>query len=198
MSRRPLIDTVQMSLQVPRGIDGIWSAIRLLDKAGSWTINDAAKHCKVHKRTMNEFVRGLEAGGFAQRVGENRQADHAPVQPAALYRLVRQPQATPRLARDGSALPETAPDILWRSMKIAKVFTATELAELASVKLSTTRAYLRALAQAGVVVGAEGKEHFRLVLNLGARAPTIVSAHIVFDPNATAIVGQPLASEVKL
>lgn len=197
MSRRPLVDTVQMMLQVPRGIDGIWAAVRQLDQSGAWTIARAAKHAGVHERILNEFARGLEAGGLAKRVGEEpaKRGGFS----ATLYRLTRQPQVTPRLARDGQPLPEAPTDVLWRSMKIAKVFTAVELAELASVKLSTTRAYLRALAQAGVVAGAGngGPEHFRLVLNLGARPPKILQAQVVFDPNAKAVVGQSMAREVK-
>lgn len=201
MSGRPLIDMVRLNLRVPRGIDGFWKIIREMDETGAWTITEVANRTNVHKRNVSGFIQGLVAAGIARQVGSGTPNRGLPG--AVSYRLARRPMTTPRLTLDGLERPETAIEVLWRTMKLAKAFTAYELAELAStrerpISPETTRRYLRDLAQVGVLsrAGSGRAIRYRLVRNLGARAPKILQAHVVFDPNANVVLGEAEAREV--
>ena len=204
MSGRPLLDMIQASLRVPRGIDGFWSIITEIDLIGPWTIRAVAASTNVHLRNVSAFVDTLVAGGYAVVVDSPPRGPKLPA--AKTYRLLKRPADAPRLRRDGSELPEPHIETLWRTMKIAKTFTTSELAALSStgervVKISTARAYLRDLLRVGIIVeirpGRSGQEaHYRLVRNLGSRAPKILNTHVVFDPNANAVVGEAIAREV--
>ena len=92
MSGRSLLDVLQASMSVPRGIDGFWSIIRELDGLGrTWTISDIAARTNVHKRNVSDYVQGLTAAGYVILV------NHAPaprpkegqINRAAIFMLLR-------------------------------------------------------------------------------------------------------------
>ena len=198
MSFRPHLDIVQLSARVPRGRDGIWSVIRDLDAKGPWTINDVSARTNVHGANVSSYVARLRRGGFAEQVGEEGSHRHV----RKVYRLTRSPMAAPRLAYDGSRLPETGNETLWRTMKMLKVFGASELAaHCPGVSLVRTRTFVTHLAQAGVLAIArkrrpDAEAQYRVAINIGSRAPMILHAKIVFDPNANQVIGQPETREV--
>ncbi len=200
MSRRPLLDMVQASLVVPRGEDGFWAIVLDLDRAGDWTVRMVADRTNVATGIVGKYVRKLLAGGYAELVGETPRP-HRNLAPAKVYRLVKKPVIGPRLRPDGTELAETANDQLWRTMKMSKAFSSLDLADLCPrVSHSAARGYIFALAAAGVVAKVSGKgdeARYRLVRNLGLRAPRILRAKLVFDPNANVVVGASVTREVQ-
>lgn len=201
MSLRSHLELVELNLRVPRGYEAFWTVIRDLDRAGPWTVADVVARSNVHTRTVSQYIERLARAGIADVVAER--PPYRGAFPARVYRLTRSPVEAPRLARDGSELPETANQVMWRAMKMLKVFGAAELAEhCPGISLSTVRSYVVLLAKAGVLAlarkrrpDAEGR--YRVAQNLGSRAPKILAARIVFDPNAGRIVGEVHGVEVK-
>ena len=192
---RPLLEMVQLSLAVPRGEAGFWSIILELDKAGPWTVRQVGDRTQVSVQQARFYIRKLRLGGFAEVV-ETRETGNLP--DAIVYRLAegKKPALAPRLSKDGVELPETAKEKLWRAMKMAKKFTLDDLVVACSdVPRSTANGYCCALAAAGVL--AKNGNVFRLVRNLGQQAPRVLSTKLVFDPNAKAVVGSSIATEVR-
>lgn len=194
--RRPLIDVVTISLTVPRGEDGFWDIIRELDKAGGWTIGQVADRTNVAIQLVRRYVLKLRRGGYLEII-DVRACRAGPALPRAnVYRLVRHPVQAPRLASDGSPLPETANDSLWRAMKMLRSFTVDDLAEACRpVSRSYAKQYCNALANAGIAI--KRGDAYSLTRNLGGRAPRILATRMVYDPNAKVVVGSSVAREVR-
>jgi len=201
MSLRSHLDLVELNLRVPRGYEGFWTVMCELDHKGPWTVADVVARSNVSTRTVSQYIERLARAGIAEVVAER--PPHRGAFPAKVYRLTRLPTEAPRLSRDGRELPETANQVMWRAMKMLKVFGPAELAEhCPGVSLSTVRGYVGLLANAGVLAlarkrrpDAEGR--YRVARNLGSRAPKILAARIVFDPNAGRVVGEAEAAEVR-
>lgn len=193
MSRRTLVDMVTLSLTVPRGEAGFWSIIRELDETGPWTVRMVHDRSNVALQVVAHYVRKLHLGGFAELVD---QKPHRNLASANVYRLLRKPLQAPRLRSDGTELPETRAEQLWRAMKMAKYFAPADLAELCpGVAEATAHNYCYQLAAAGIL--ARTGSGFRLVRNLGNQAPRVLATKMVFDPNAGAVVGPSVAREVQ-
>lgn len=197
MSARGILDIVQMSIAVPRGETGYWSIIRDLDRDGPWTVRQVCDQTNVKTQAVGRYVRKLRLAGIAQVV-EKKTATHGGgdnIPAAVVYRLVKRPLVAPRITLAGE-IHEKNIDQLWRAIKMAKVFSVAEMAELCpDVPRRTAEAYLYALSTAGVVVGTPAR--YRLVRNLGSQAPKILATKMVFDPNSKTVLGRPVASEVK-
>lgn len=169
------------------GSDDYW---QLMLTHEDWTPKDIALHCGVHTSTVREFARRLVAGGYAVIKGKK------------VHSLIKRPLQKPRLREDGTEQEETAIETLWRSMRMAKTFTVTNLIEFTNgrsepIAESTARLYIRDLSAVGIVAPVEPKaKTYCLVRNLGSRAPRVLSTRIVFDPNARAVVGIATANEV--
>jgi hypothetical protein len=200
MPRGPYLDYVALQAEMPRGNDGLWSVILKLDAAGPWSASDIEGETNLAKGVGRNMVRRLAAGGYAVQVDERTTRGKNP-QIAPLYRLAARPAEAPRLKPDGTPLPEPVIEVLWRAMKMTGHFTASELAELASteerpINLNTARSYCDRLTRAGVMARAtrRGEEpRFRLIRNLGARAPKVLATRVVYDPNAGKVVdAEPL------
>jgi len=198
MPRIPLLDYLVLQAERPRGTDGLWAVILRLDAQGPWSASDVDGQTNLNRGCAHQMVRRLERGGYALRVGERTARGRRP-QMAPLFRLTARPAEAPRLAADGTLRPEPVMEVLWRVMKMAKAFTASELAELASteerpVNLNTARSYCDRLTGAGVVarttVRGAGEPRYRMVRNLGARAPKILATKVVYDPNAGEVLGR--------
>lgn len=201
MARRSNIEMVEASLVVPRGHDAFWAMILAADTAGPWDISSLDARSNVDRTTIRDFVRRLVRAGIAEKVGTRPQGGTGRGQ-ADLFRLVSRPFETPRLDRDGKVLAETHRETLWRAMKMLKEFDAAELARETSrpdreISPQHSFGYLVALAAVGIVArvdtsGSARSARYRLVRNLGARAPTVGKTQIVFDPNSRTIIGQPV------
>ncbi|WP_276200390.1 hypothetical protein [Chelatococcus sp. XZ-Ab1] len=203
--RRPLVEHVAMHLRVPRGHAGFWQLIQRAAEQGTFTLADIVGATNVHEATVADYVKRLAKAGYlaVDHVEAVRGIRHGRYH----YRLARTSRDAPRLARDGSAFPETATETLWRTMKMLKRFTVSALQEAASTELRaiprpTVQRYVRHLAEVGVLArlkagGGRGHEaEFHFVRNLGAEPPRILRTHLVFDPNSNTVLGQPEAKEV--
>lgn len=201
MARRPTNEMAQLNLRVPRGHNGYWAIIRELDAQGPWGVPDVTDRTNADRASVKDYVLRLLRAGIAKNVGERSpKAGKVWVQ---LYRLTEHPIQTPRVDRKGNRLPEPTIETLWRTMKMATRFTLFELAELAStperpVSQATVKRYVRYLERSGIVLPIDkSRTTFRLVRNLGARAPIILKTLSLYDPNAGAILGETDAREVQ-
>lgn len=204
MPAKPLLETVALSLRVPRGADGYWSIICDLGRTGaSFTLADIDGRSNVDPDTISEYLRRLVKGGWVEPVSTERVGART----FRRYRLVRIGRDAPRLRRDGSEYPETARDRMWRAMKMLDTWTwvdlaaATETETLPPVPAETAKSYIRRLDAAGVVQaldkgGPNRPATYRLLRNIGAAAPRILRSHAVFDPNSNTVLGTPEAEEV--
>ncbi|PZO81636.1 MAG: hypothetical protein DI629_03605 [Mesorhizobium amorphae] len=188
-------EIVQASLRLPHGNDAMWALIKELDAAGPWTMRQLEYRTNLSRGALKRFVKNLVANGFAEIAGEE------PVRGLPgrqKFSLLRRPVQAPRFGLDGRPLEETKIETLWRTMKFAKAFTSADLASLAStearpIPLGYVKQYVTLLLQAKVlVVAAPHRSNqaaiYRLVRNLGARAPMVLEARVLFDPNANAVL----------
>jgi len=208
MGAKPFLKSAKIA--IPKGEDGFWSIILELSAKGDFTARDIYARSDVSSGTISEYVGRLLKGGYIEPVG-TRPHKLDWFAGAKTYRLVKPVELPPRLDRDGKERPETQYELCWRTMKMLRTFTAREIAEAIaaerkSVKVNTIRSYLNELDRVGVIGkadtgrrglagGGSTEMRYRLVRNLGARAPRILATKIVFDPNAGAIVGEGEAKE---
>lgn len=197
MARRSLVEMVELTARVPRGHDGFWQIIGQVDGKGPWTTRQIADATNVDRSSVKDYVRRLELGGFIGRVGQCPPKS-GPKQ-AILYRLLKKPIDAPRLDRRGKELAEPNRQLLWRAMRILKVFTCRDLQEAAQlpgrpIALTTAQLYVYALANVGVLVSPQGRgPHvtYHLVRDLGPKHPSVSTSEIVFDPNSRTVIGAP-------
>lgn len=203
MPRLPYLEFVSVKTRIPRGESGIWSVMVELDASGPWSARDIWTRTAENAGSTHQLLRRLKAGGYVEQVGEKITGGRNP-QVAPLYRLKSRPVEMPRLRKDGTPLPELAIDTLWRTIKMAKTFTASELADLASrgvrpINSNTARSYCDHLTRAGVlsrVTGKDRRSRYTLIHNVGAHAPKVLASRIVFDPNTQTVLGDADAREV--
>lgn len=193
-------------IRVPRGHQGFWDIMLMLNGDGPWSLGDVHSHTNDHKASIRDFLRRLHKAGIVRTDGTRNGRANASGQLVTekLYRLNRRSTYAPRLDRNGKELPEPAQEVIWRSIKMARVFTADEL--IAAVQLpereiypATVRRYLGHLTAAGVVVLRDGKGGqpgvYRLVKRLGKHAPKILRSHTVFDPNNNEVLATTKTEE---
>jgi len=205
-----LIERLQADLHLPLLREGLWRTILKLDEAGPWTANDVCRRTNLNNGSPRMYVRSLLNAGIVKVVGE-RLVKTRNLQPAALYRLTQRPIDAPRVRRDGSLVPEREIERFWRAMKMAKVFTCREIADYVSVEgrvipPAVVQSYAKRLENVGVLAfagwgspppeGGQRPRQYRIARNVGAKAPKILKAHVVFDPNARVVLGTPTAVEV--
>ncbi len=186
---------ITMKVTVPRGHSGFWQIMRELDECGAWSINDVADRTNDRRDNIADFVKRLIAGGYASQSGMNSKGHKQ-------YVLLKKPRDTPRLRRDGSECEELINATLWRSIRMAKVFTASEIAEYSAIKRSTAKRYFQELARVSILAidkkGEPAEEtRYRLIKDIGAQAPQILRADAVFDPNSATVLGEAEAKEVQ-
>lgn len=194
MVGRPIDEMVEINTRVPRGHHGFWQIIRKLDAVGPWGVPDVDAATNANRAAVSDFVGRLERGRISERAGTRRSKDGR--SDVTLYRLLETPVTTPRIDRAGKRLREPTIQTLWRTMKMVKIFTMEELAELATtseytVPLQAAQRYVKRLRRAGVVVQISGEKppRYRLVHDLGAHAPIILRTTSLYDPNARVVIG---------
>lgn len=210
MGARPFFKDVRV--EIPRGEDGFWTIVRALGSQGPFTIRDIVAQTNCAGGTVSGYCRRLIRGGFIEPVGE-RPHPRSWFDPSTTYRIAKPVELPPRLTKDGSERPEPQIQLIWRTLKMLRRFTAREIAqEIApadpEAKINTIRSYLHELARVGIIARIDGGKNkakhgggtvearFRLVRNVGAQAPKILAGKMVFDPNAGALVGPVSAHEV--
>jgi hypothetical protein len=201
---RPYLERVAADLDLPVSNDALWGVLLQLDAEGAWTSGDLDRRCNLNRGRPRAFITRLVAGGIAIPTGDHRMTSGKNPQKAPLYRLAQRPLECPRLAPDGRDLGETKLQTMWRVMKMLKLFTAKELAASASVDdrlidQGAARDYCKRLEHVRVLAfaGMAGRERrYRLIRNLGAKAPKVLTARVIFDPNAGEVLGVGMATEV--
>lgn len=200
--KRSVVEMAQANLKVPRGTEGYWKIIKELDEAGPWTITMVEDRSNVVRDSIRDFVRRLVKAGFAEKVGTAPQRGTGK-SPSTTYQLRKKPLMAPRLDRDGRERDEVQRETLWRAMKMLGTFDAAELARVTEkVAQHIAYKYLLALNGAGIVAPIEAgaslrSTRFRLVMNLGARAPIVTKVEqLVFDPNSGKVIGEAQMVEV--
>lgn len=202
--RLPYLERIEANLVLPRGFDGMWSVMLALDEDGPWTARDVWGRMNENIGSVHKYLRRLKLAGIAKEVGERLTGGRNP-QAAPLYRLTQRPLETPRLREDGSALPEPLIETLWRTIKMAKAFTAPELAALAArdgraVNVTSARGYCDRLTRAGLLgrtIGSDRQSRYQLLVNAGAKAPKVLAGRVVYDPNAGRVLGDMPVREVQ-
>lgn len=171
-----------------------WLALRRIDEAGPWTLQELMLCTGATERGGRALLRQLLAVGVAAQAGDVRAYKNR------RYRLTTRQESAPALERPrATGLAESVAESIWRAIRMAKSFTVDEL--VADLRLemqhARVRRYVLALAQAGILgkSGAVGRETFRLKRNVGSRAPVIVQLRGVYDPNAASFA-RLLADEV--
>jgi hypothetical protein len=184
-----------LKARIPIGWDAMWIAIRELDKHGPWTVRMVAERCGGDTSSVRDFVRRLVAARIAEQRGSE-------------YGLRERPVETPRLRRDGTAVPPCKQQQMWTAMRSLAQFGAAELAMAASTdeaKVEEVAAlnYLVRLSAAGyllVVSPAKktgGRAIYRLkpAMNTGPNAPQVMRTRFVWDPNERRVMGGPSKAE---
>lgn len=172
----------------PDAEETMWAALLELAPP-SWTASVAARIAGCETASINHYLQRLVRAGYAQRERLTRRK-------IAHYRLIRRPKLAPRLNGDGTPSAGRTNEQLWRAIRMAKSFSAEELATACvGVSGHMARRYCAELARAGILTGdAEG---FRLVRDLGPRAPKLITVSLVLEPNSGQLVGWPDAREVQ-
>jgi len=110
MARYPIHQT--RTGDAPRDRDALWTEIR---RRRRFTKRDLVLDSDMDQRSVQQFLSGLTRAGILVRDG-NR------------YELVRDVGfETPRLRSDGSPVPPTKSEKIWRALKILGEFNADEL-----------------------------------------------------------------------
>ena len=194
MARKPIHLQAFGKLQ-PR--DRIWAAIRVM---GRFRRDELCRRGKVEEGTLDTYLRGLVAAGYVRRVREGLHA-------GSYYVNHDVGVIAPRVTRDGKPVTQgDRREAMWRTMKIVKNFTATELAMKASVEgkvvdVADAKCYVGFLAKAGYLIaiaagkpGSQARWRFVDAKNAGPRAPQIQRVKHVYDPNLGVVVWHPEAN----
>ncbi len=200
----------------------IWEVLRT---AHGWITYDQLSRIlpTIEIDTMRSYLQGLVAANILQRrekpaengrkgnTGKNGQ-----FMPHLSFRVIDDRGAlAPRVDRHGKAVRQGNGNLaLWRAMRVQKVFTAYQLANLASlpgypISMTTASTYCQVLARAGYLrvtkpgigkrlncVAVLTQYEFIEAKWSGPRAPMIQRTKAVYDPNKNAIVWQQPPAEV--
>ncbi len=197
------VNFIEGSIALPKGETAIWAALQQLQREQmSYTLQEIEKTCKADEASIREYLRRLLKSGHVQIVG-SRPARKPSTGKALLYAILKTSIDAPRVRRDGSPVPEPAIERMWRVMRMMRAFTAHDLSYAANVPMATAQRYLRHLGQGDQpVVQHDGaplsRRGYMVVRQLGPRAPKILVGHVVYDPNAQALLGAVETEELGL
>lgn len=171
--------------------DGLW---KLMRAARQFTVTDLALDATLDRSSVNAYVRCLAKAGYIEHAATQGKGGQA----APVYRLARDSAETPRVREDGSQVTKGAGRAqMWRSMKILKSFTLTDLlaascTEEHPVAREESITYVRYLSYAGYLRKTDARPleqaTFRLVRWTGPKPPRIQRVHSVYDPNTKEVV----------
>jgi hypothetical protein len=193
-------------LMSPR--ERMWSAmIALTNKQGYFCptqIEDLAY--PIERKSVEEYMEGLTAARLVEKVDPKSRKDDGKFLHTRWKLLVNWPQA-PRIDVHGRVVTQGLGVLaMWRTARIRKIFTPSELARDASVgaitvQLTTARKWCLALERSGhfkcLIVGkGMGKggieSQYKLVKDTGPHAPAIKRVKTVYDRNFGTL--QPIES----
>lgn len=156
----------------------IWEAI--INKQGeAFTVKDISAQVKAPVRSVYNYMKLLKDNGFIEQVG------------ASLYCQKIKQLEVPKFKRDGKLAGEDARQTLWRTMLMLKDFDIAHLVRSANVenvniKSDYARIYADNLANVRILKKIKkGKiPSYKLIRNLGGKAPIVKRIKVVFDPNS--------------
>lgn len=203
----------------PFGRQAVWEAIRSLGK--SFALDDLAKATGQDADTIRTYLTSLHRGGYVAPYGTRPPRAGMTGNPTGrqinvtLWALIRDiGSEAPRLRRDGTEVPATARDHMWRAMRMLKgAWTYRDLAfasstEALAVSEVDAKDYCKHLLGAGYLMVVQpahlgGKSGVKNVSdakpallrfvpsrNTGPRPPMVQRLKTVFDPNLGKIVHQ--------
>lgn len=172
--------------QANPGRPEIWAALRKLKSATGETIRAAAR---AQWATVEDYLKSLVAAEVVQVTNtDQRRRDQ-------VFTLVRDMGVeAPRVRKDGSLIPPTKTEALWRTIKMIGSFTPAELAAAANVTAPQAKDYAEHLARAGYLLIVEKKHplptRYRLnpTKNTGPLPPQVQRTKALYDPNLRQVV----------
>ncbi|SBW10066.1 conserved hypothetical protein [uncultured Desulfovibrio sp.] len=168
----------------------LWAAMRELH---TFSVSDLAHAAGVdrHAYRMDDYLGSLVRAGI---LGKDKPARFA----AATYTLLRDLGVdAPRVRKDGSMLPDTAQERMWRAMKVLRTFSVQDLVVHASlpddaIAPSAAAVYCQWLARGKYLISMtrSGNDvvRYRFVYDSGAKAPQILRVKQLYDCNLGKIV----------
>jgi len=182
---------VKRSKAMEHGQDAVWTAIRA---KRTFTITDLWGEVDMHRKSIINHVKRLEAGGYVAKRGDFDSAEDR--KDRFHYVLIKDAGVhVPRLTRDGQPVTQGAGNKnIWRSMRMLKEFSPLDIQAHAStgkvtVKINTVKAYCTTLTKAGYLrVSQKAKPprtqaRYRIIRDTGPYPPQIQSTKQLFDPN---------------
>jgi predicted transcriptional regulator len=166
-----------------RALNLIWDAMR---KAEIFTTQEVAIVSACEQTTVRKYLKDLVATGFVELVGTRENGKLG----GDRYKVVRSDVKVPKVGETESK--EGAQDKMWRSMRIFRSFTVSDIAATSSLHIETVKRYVNKLKQAGYVSvqvsnGGGGKRGaynlYRLLKDTGVRSPVVLRDGRVFDCN---------------
>ncbi len=173
--------------QARPGRPEIWAALRALKSA---TGEEIRKTAAAQWATAEDYLLSLVAAGIVtvEERPPRRRRDNR-------FTLVQDTGAeAPRVRKDGSIVPPTKTEALWRTIKMLGNFTYAELAAAAGAEGLQARDYCQHLARAGYLLVTETKHPNPTIYklapgkNTGPLPPQIQRTKTVYDPNLRQIV----------
>lgn len=201
--------TVTKAEPVLRGQEHVWRVIRTLGADGRRFSSSQVVSLsqEPHSGAVTTFLRRLMLAGFVERVDMGRSVngrlEHQ-------YRLLRSPEQTPRVSRDGALeRPKSARQQMWNIMRGAagrSGFTYLDLTVLAStedvpIAANTAKSFIQEIKGSylhQIDPGGPGRPamwRLRPARNTGPLPPMVLRAKIVFDQNMGRIAGDVIAEE---
>ena len=171
----------------------LWAAMRELH---TFSVSDLAHAAGVdrHAYRMDDYLGSLVRAGI---LGKDKPARFT----AATYTLLRDLGVdAPRVRKDGSTLPDTAQERMWRAMKVLRMFSVQDLVVHASlpndaIAPSAADAYCKWLERGKYLIRMGRDEsgfarigRYRFVYDSGAKAPQILRVKQLYDCNLGKIV----------
>jgi hypothetical protein len=209
MRGRSIPERIALNVRLPRGEEGYWQIIRVLDARGAWTVSDIDGESCDNRNCIGKYVKRLVMAGFARHVGDKIVTARGLAR-VKEYKLLKSPKAAPRIRTDGTVIVSTQQECLWRAIRALKGgFNVRELAFAASIdaikiREAAAQRYVELLAGAGYLAllqarkGRHGLNTWRLkpAMNTGPLSPTILRAEAIFDRNLRKVMGEPASSVV--
>lgn len=162
----------------------MWAAMRELR---IFCVPELARQAGVdrHKYQLGDYLKGLVRAKILAQ-------DKAGTFAAATYTLLRDLGVeAPRVRRDGSLLPDTAQERMWRAMKVLRTFSVQDLVVHAAlpgapIAPGAARSYCQWLARGKYLVPLSTPgdvQRYRFLRDTGAKAPKILRIKQLYDCN---------------
>ncbi|WP_300555179.1 hypothetical protein [Desulfovibrio sp.] len=198
MSRRAKQRTalLELAAKAPTDRELIWAAMRQLKEFSQRDIALLSRCCR---SKVQDYLKGLTRAGLVQRLNPE-----AKLAEEAGYKLLKDTGIeAPRVRKDGTLLPASGRNRMWKVMQVLKVFTEEELVDTASlpeapIALGEAVTYCRWLARGGYLKARQdGGWKMVPAKYTGVKAPQILRVKKLFDPNLGIVVyeGQQKGSD---